>query len=59
MTEQQRIEAVLERMDHPPVPQDDRPFWKRLVTSVRLSLGLKYSENKIKTQIDVKAGTDF
>lgn len=53
------VDHVLEVMDKKPAPQDNRPFWKRLVSSVNVYFKAKYSNGKTAIEAGIKGGTDF
>lgn len=59
MTEQQAIRAALESMNKPRTVADMRPWWKRLVGSLRLVVKPGKSFRKPVKEIGVSGGIEF
>jgi hypothetical protein len=60
MTEQEAIRRVVAAMDGPhPAPQDNRPWWKRLLSSIRPSVKFSPSVRMPVRYIGVKGGMEF
>ncbi len=56
MTEQEQINEVVKHLDDAPVPPEDhRPFWLRLLRSIRI----KVSGIPKTPKIEITGGTDF
>lgn len=56
MTEQEQIDEVVKHLDNAPVPPEDpRPFWLRLLRSLRIKLSGVPKNPKI----EITGGTDF
>lgn len=60
MNERQAVEAVIESMDRPPPKKEDpRPFWQRLLSSIRPSVTVKCSGSKPNVKVEIKGGAEF
>lgn len=56
MTEQEQIDQAVKHLADTPVPpEDSRPFWLRLLRSIRV----KVSGLPKKPKIEITGGTDF
>jgi len=56
VTEQEQIDQAVKHLNDPPVPPEDpRPFWLRLLRSIRI----KVSGLPKNPKIEITGGTDF
>lgn len=55
MTEEQRIQMALQK----PTVQDNRPVVERLLSSLRVSLGIKLRKKEVVPTVSIKGGIEF
>lgn len=59
MTDGQRIDEAIKHIETPVPPEDPRPFWARLLSSIRVSFKPRLSGGKPQVDVTVKGGADF
>jgi hypothetical protein len=60
MTNQEAIRRVVESMDGPRRPvQDNRPWWKRLLSSIRPDVKVCLNPQRPVKYVGVKGGVEF
>lgn len=59
MTEQQAIQAAIEQANRPRVAEDARPWWKRLVSSLRLVVKPGKNFKQPIKSVEVRGGVEF
>lgn len=59
MTEQQAIRAVIEQSNKPRVVEDARPWWARLISSLRLVVRPGKDFKRPIKSVEVRGGIEF
>ena len=60
MNERDLMEAAIRGIEEPPVPaQDNRPFWQRLLSSLRISVKTGKDLKHPIQEVTIKGGAEF